>query len=75
MINDTNKIVALVLVLGLNFTSQAGAGEVNTGYFGNVAIKGYDPVAYFTEHRAVKGNHDISHNWLGGTVDLFKRKA
>jgi hypothetical protein len=65
MINDTNKIVALVLVLGLILTSQAGAGEVNTGYFGNVAIKGYDPVAYFTEHRAVKGNDDISHNWLG----------
>jgi YHS domain-containing protein len=65
MINNTNKIVALVLVLGFSFTSQAGAGEINTGYFGNVAIKGYDPVAYFTEQRAVKGNDDISHQWLG----------
>ena len=27
---------------------------VNTGYFDNVAILGYDPVAYFTDGRAVK---------------------
>jgi hypothetical protein len=65
MINDTSKIAALVLVLELSFTGLASAGEINTGYFGNVAIKGYDPVAYFTEQRAVKGNDDISHNWLG----------
>lgn len=43
------------------------AGEINTGYFGNVAIKGYDPVAYFTESRAVKGSKDITSDWLGAT--------
>lgn len=43
----------------------APAGEVNTGYFGNVAIKGYDPVAYFEEGRAVKGSPDNAHEWLG----------
>jgi len=47
------------------------AGEersaVNTGYFGNVAIMGYDPVAYFTESRAVKGSPEISQPWLGAT--------
>jgi len=25
--------------------------SINTGYFGGVAIMGYDPVAYFTETR------------------------
>ncbi len=41
------------------------SGEINTGYFGNVAIKGYDPVAYFTESRAVEGSKDITAEWLG----------
>jgi YHS domain-containing protein len=40
---------------------------VNTGYFGNVAILGYDPVAYFTEGKAVKGSPEISRGWLGAT--------
>ena len=38
---------------------------VNTGYFGGVAIKGYDPVAYFTEGRAMKGSEEFSYDWLG----------
>lgn len=42
-----------------------GAGEVNTGYFGNVAIRGYDPVAYFTMSKAVEGDPAIYHTWLG----------
>ncbi|PZM15456.1 YHS domain-containing (seleno)protein [Rhizobium tubonense] len=40
-------------------------GRVNTGYFGGVAIDGYDPVAYFLDNRAVKGSEKISYDWLG----------
>ena len=40
---------------------------VNTGYFDNVAILGYDPVAYFTEGKAVKGSPEIGQKWLGAT--------
>jgi YHS domain-containing protein len=40
-------------------------GRINTGYFGGVAINGYDPVAYFTENRAVKGSEKYSYDWLG----------
>jgi YHS domain-containing protein len=40
---------------------------VNTGYFGNVAILGYDPVAYFTDGRAIKGSPEIAKKWLGAT--------
>jgi len=65
MTNDKGKTAILVLLLGLSFIGLASAGEINTGYFGNVAIKGYDAVAYFTENLAVKGNEDISHSWLG----------
>ena len=41
------------------------ADQVNTGYFGGVAIMGYDPVAYFTEGRAMKGSEAFSYDWLG----------
>jgi YHS domain-containing protein len=55
---------------------------VNTGYFGDVAIKGYDPVAYFTEERAVEGSPEYSYRWLGATWhfasaenrDMFQRE-
>jgi YHS domain-containing protein len=65
MHNYSSNITGLVVALILYFPGFANAGEINTGYFGNVAIKGYDTVAYFTEQRAVKGNEDISQNWLG----------
>lgn len=65
MKTDTSKYVGLILSVAAFFPGIVGAGEVNTGYFGNVAIKGYDPVAYFTEQRAVKGSEDFSYDWLG----------
>jgi YHS domain-containing protein len=43
------------------------AGSINTGYFGNLAIEGYDTVAYFTDHRATKGSDKYSYDWLGAT--------
>ena len=63
-------VLTLTLIF---FTALAGqatlvrAAEVNTGYFGNVAIMGYDPVAYFTMNDAVKGSEDHAFEWLGGT--------
>jgi hypothetical protein len=39
--------------------------SINTGYFGGVAIMGYDPVAYFTDNKAVKGSERYSYDWLG----------
>ena len=61
------------LLAGVGFTLAAVAGalsasaddSVNTGYFGGVAIMGYDPVAYFTENQAVKGSEKFSYEWLG----------
>ena len=51
----------------ISLAAAANAGEVNTGYFGDVAIKGYDPVAYFTDGKAVRGSEAISYDWLGAT--------
>jgi YHS domain-containing protein len=75
MMNSYKCITAaLVLPLMLYVSGLANAGEVNTGYFGNVAIKGYDPVAYFTEQRAVRGNANISHKWLGAEWKFSSEK-
>lgn len=61
-----SAVAALIGMATVSAPPTSWAGDpVNTGYFGNVAIKGYDPVAYFTEKKAVKGNEVHSHKWLG----------
>ncbi len=59
-------LVLLATLAGQVSSARAGS-EVNTGYFGNVAIMGYDPVAYFTMNDAVKGSEDHAFEWLGAT--------
>jgi hypothetical protein len=54
--------VAIALMVSC---APALADSVNTGYFGGVAINGYDPVAYFTEGRPMKGSEEFSYEWLG----------
>ena len=54
------QLVALPLWAG-----NEAQGFVNTGYFGTVAIRGYDPVAYFTEGKPVPGNPAVAYSWLG----------
>jgi YHS domain-containing protein len=57
---------AAFAVAAIGGTGSAFATDaVNTGYFGGVAIMGYDTVAYFTEGKAVKGSEDFSYEWLG----------
>jgi YHS domain-containing protein len=57
---------ALALAAGVAGAGPARADDsVNTGYFGGVAIMGYDPVAYFTENKAVKGSNEYTYEWLG----------
>jgi YHS domain-containing protein len=52
------------MLVGLPAQTVA-AGEINVGYFGNVAIEGYDTVAYFTEGKPVRGTQKFSYTWLG----------
>ncbi len=60
---------ALGFTASLLLFAQPSLAEdfVNTGYFGDVAIKGYDPVAYFTQNEAVEASAKYSHRWLGAT--------
>ena len=49
--------MALAVALSVVGSGSAEAGgSVNTGYFGGVAIMGYETVAYFAEARAVKAS-------------------
>lgn len=41
--------------------------KINKTTFGNLALKGYDPVAYFAEKRAAKGSKQLLHNYAGAT--------
>lgn len=64
------------------FAALASAVEpINTTLLGNVAIKGYDPVAYFTKNAAVKGDRKYRHEWRGANwhfstqehLDMFQQ--
>ena len=61
----TKIILSLTIVMGLISFSKAyvfAIDETDQKIHG-VAIKGYDPVAYFTEDRAIKGSTEYSYNW------------
>ena len=53
--------------------AQAKVDPVNADKKG-VALEGYDPVAYFTDARAVKGDSKLSQSW-GGATWLFATAA
>ncbi len=57
-----SKLLLLLLILPL---SAQASDLINTTFFGNVAIEGYDPVAYFAENAPVKGQKQFSHEWRG----------
>ena len=47
--------LAMLALLCLSFSQSSVAGEIYTGFFSDKAVSGYDPVAYFTEGKPVKG--------------------
>jgi hypothetical protein len=57
------------------------ASSVNRSLFGGVALKGYDPVAYFVQGQPVKGRKEFVFRWSDATWkfssvehrDLFAR--
>ena len=71
--NSPQRTAFLILAAGVFGSTPALAeSAVNTGYFGDVAIMGYDTVAYFTDGQATKGSPEISHEWMGATWHFAK---
>lgn len=54
-----------VVCLLLSAIPASAVEPVNTTFFGNVAIEGYDPVAYFNQNEPVKGDKGNSYEWAG----------
>ena len=66
--NIGRQMASLICATGLLGAAPALAeSAVNTGYFGDVAIMGYDTVAYFKDGQATKGSPEISHEWMGAS--------
>ncbi|MGC1455788.1 MAG: YHS domain-containing (seleno)protein [Nitrospirota bacterium] len=79
--SEKNAVVAILTaaVFYLLTLSPAFAIDPVNKTSDNVAIKGYDPVAYFTDRKPVKGSRDFEYAWMGakwrfstaGHKDLF----
>lgn len=71
ILSRRSVLIALTLTpvaLGLDAVSNhAKAGEVYSSFLSGVAIRGTDPVAYFTQGRPVGGSSDFEHDWNGVT--------
>lgn len=66
-----SRIPAAVLVLAA-WAAIAGAGEFYEKE--GVAIKGYDPVAYFTDGKPVEGSHEHTAEYQGSTFRFASRE-
>lgn len=73
------KLIAVVAyfmfaLLSLSPVQAAGVNPIYTGFFNNLAIAGYDAVAYFTEGRPVEGKKEFSVEY-GGAQWRFSSAA
>lgn len=58
---------SIVVLTSLCAGSAYAISPINKSRFTGVAIKGYDPVAYFTEARPLKGDKAFEYEWGGAT--------
>ncbi len=58
----SNLVRGVLLSLLICLPAWAGS-PVYTGFFSDTAIKGYDPVAYFSQGEPRKGDAAFSHRW------------
>lgn len=62
--NQLHRSLQIFVFLLVTHASNAFAlDEINTTYFGNKAIEGYDAVAYFTQGRAIEGSKEFEFSW------------
>ena len=56
---------AFAFMMSLALIAPAAAGDAINATDENIAIKGYDTVAYFAENRPMKGKPEFEHVWQG----------
>jgi len=82
-INPGRLWLAMAMVLGLAVaamaqpppTTSGGSGQALLNLDNTVALHGYDPVAYFMENRAVKGNRRILERLGSATYYFASRRS
>jgi YHS domain-containing protein len=57
----------LLLIVMLTYAGAAAAQKAEIYADRAGAIRGYDPVAYFTQNAPVKGSDQFTHQWKGAT--------
>jgi YHS domain-containing protein len=55
----------LVLVVTISLGQSTSASQAHLNVKEGMALKGYDPVAYFTEGKPVTGNTNFTYQWQG----------
>ncbi len=60
-------LVSVFLILPPLGSPAAAKDPVYTGTFGNLALSGFDAVAYFVEGKPVEGLGDLEYDWNGAT--------
>ncbi|MDA1097512.1 MAG: YHS domain-containing (seleno)protein [Proteobacteria bacterium] len=65
MLAKSSILTALALALTLFAVAPAGAAAAIYSNWLDRAIGGYDPVAYFTDGKAVEGTGDFTATWMG----------
>jgi len=74
VLGSTRLRAVLILGVALAATMPVLALDpVNSSFFGG-AIKGYDPVAYFTDGKPVKGSRSLTFEWRGATWRFATRE-
>ena len=71
--NRRNIITAILIMTAIclmNLCPAFAIEPVNKTSDG-VAIKGYDPMAYFTDRRPAKGNRKFEYAWMGAKWHFF----
>ncbi len=73
------RLVLMPLVLSFALGLVGTAGPAGAGVpiyidFEGIAIQGYDPVAYFTEGRPMKGAEQYTYKWVGATWHFANAK-
>ena len=67
-INILSPVFCLCFLLSVSFLqaqSDQSFRQKNFNLKNNLAIEGYDPVAYFTQNKAVKGSKNFNYNYKG----------
>lgn len=54
----------LLVILGSPLVAVAESAPISTGWFSDLAVEGYDPVAYFTLGEATKGSKAFRTRYL-----------